>query len=117
MNYIEIVLRLPAGTREHFVLQSVQARSGTNPTSLSLDTVTLSPGVKQQECKFDHSPPSSAEVKPDWRYSSNPPCASWAGTDTLPLHYRSVLIRYGRSQWPRSLRHMLVAARLLRLWF
>jgi hypothetical protein len=29
-------------------------------------------GVKRQECKADHSHPSSAEVKNAWRYTSNP---------------------------------------------
>jgi hypothetical protein len=101
MSYTEIVLRLPAGTRELFLLQSVQARPGSNPSSHSLDTVTLSPGVKQQGCEFDHSPPTSTEIKQDWRYSSTPSHASRADTDTLLLTYRSVLIRYAVAQWLR----------------
>jgi hypothetical protein len=37
----------------------------------------LSPGVKQQGGEADHSPPTSAEVKKMWSYTSTPPYASW----------------------------------------
>jgi hypothetical protein len=33
----------------------------------------LSPGVKRQGCQTDHSPPTSAEVKKIWTYTSTPP--------------------------------------------
>jgi hypothetical protein len=39
---------------------------------------TFSPGVKQQGCDADHSPPSSAEVKKMWIYTSTPPYAFMA---------------------------------------
>jgi hypothetical protein len=30
-------------------------------------------GVKRQRCEVDHSPPSSAEVRNEWSYTSTPP--------------------------------------------
>jgi hypothetical protein len=33
----------------------------------------LSPGVKQQGCEADYSPPTSAQVKKTWIYTSTPP--------------------------------------------
>jgi hypothetical protein len=38
----------------------------------------LSPEVKQQGCEADHSPPSCAEVKSMWIYTSTPPYAFMA---------------------------------------
>jgi hypothetical protein len=38
----------------------------------------LSPGVKQQGCEADRSPPASAEVKKMWIYTSTPPYAFMA---------------------------------------
>jgi hypothetical protein len=38
-----------------------------------MDPVALSPGVKRPRREADHSPPSSAEVKNAWSYTSTPP--------------------------------------------
>jgi hypothetical protein len=35
----------------------------------------FSPGVKRQEREADHSPPTNAEVKKIWTYTSTPPYA------------------------------------------
>jgi len=42
-------------------------------------TRSSSPGVKRPECKVNHSPPSSAQVKNAWSYTSTPPMYSWRG--------------------------------------
>jgi hypothetical protein len=39
---------------------------------------TFSQGLKQLQCKADHSPQSSAEGKNEWTYSSTPPYAFMA---------------------------------------
>jgi hypothetical protein len=37
----------------------------------------ISPGVKRQGRDADHSPPTSAEVKKTWIYTSTPRTPSW----------------------------------------
>jgi hypothetical protein len=52
----------------------------------------LSPGVRRPESEADHSPPSTAEVKFAWSYTSTPPyvfmayCLSIGITLSLPLY-------------------------------
>ncbi|PNF27406.1 hypothetical protein B7P43_G16911 [Cryptotermes secundus] len=45
--------------------------------------MALSPGVKRQRLKADHSPPTSAEVKKVWIYKSTPPYAFMASPTIL----------------------------------
>jgi hypothetical protein len=40
---------------------------------LFMGTRALSLGVKQPGREADHSPPSSAEIKNEWSYTSTPP--------------------------------------------
>jgi hypothetical protein len=51
----------------------------------------VSPGVKRPGLEADHSPPSSAEAKNAWSYTSTPPLSSRHGaylsTGILPLPY------------------------------
>jgi hypothetical protein len=53
------------------LLHIVQTDSRVHPTSYKMGTVAL-PGVKQQGREADHSPPTSAEVKKMWIYTSTP---------------------------------------------
>jgi hypothetical protein len=53
----------------------LQTGSGVHPTSYPVVTGSLSPGVKRPGCEADHSPPSSAQVKKMWIYTSTPPYA------------------------------------------
>jgi hypothetical protein len=46
---------------------------GVHPTSYKLCTGDSFPGVKRQGREADHSPPTSAEVKKMWIYTSTPP--------------------------------------------
>jgi len=46
--------------------------SGIQPASYSMGTWPLSPRVKWPGPEADNSPPSSAEVKNAWRYTSSP---------------------------------------------
>jgi hypothetical protein len=50
------------------LLHIVQTGSGVHPTSYK-----MGPGVKRQGREADHSPPTSAEVKNMWIYTSTPP--------------------------------------------
>jgi hypothetical protein len=51
----------------------VQTGSGAQPASYPMDTGGFSLGLKRLEREADHSPPSSAEVKNAWSYTSTPP--------------------------------------------
>jgi hypothetical protein len=55
------------------LLHVVQTGSGVHQTSYAVGTGDLSPGVKQPVREADHSPPTSAEVKKTWVYTSTPP--------------------------------------------
>jgi hypothetical protein len=50
----------------------------TQPPFLGVPGI-LSPGVKRLRREADHSPPSSAEVKNAWRYTSTPNTSLWRG--------------------------------------
>jgi hypothetical protein len=58
---------------EFFSSPRCLAGSGAHPASYSIGTRGFSLGVKQPGCEADHSPPSSAEVKNAWSYTSTPP--------------------------------------------
>jgi hypothetical protein len=47
------------------------------------DTCVLSPAAKRAAFKFDLSPPSDAEIKNEWRYTSTPPHACIAFAETM----------------------------------
>jgi hypothetical protein len=55
----------------------VQTGSGAHPVSFPMGAGNSFPRVKQPGCEADHSPPSSAEVKNAWSYTSTPPATSW----------------------------------------
>jgi hypothetical protein len=55
------------------LLHIVQTGSGVNPTSYKMGTGGSFPGVKRHGRAADHSPPTSAEVKKMWIYTSTPP--------------------------------------------
>jgi hypothetical protein len=57
------------------LLHIVMTGSGVHPTSYRMGTGGSFPGVKQQRCEADHSPPTIAEVKETWVYISTPPYA------------------------------------------
>jgi hypothetical protein len=66
-----IVVRLPAEARDYFaLLRSVQTGSGDHPALYSMDNGGSLPGVKRSGSEADHSPPSSAEMKNVWSYTS-----------------------------------------------
>jgi hypothetical protein len=73
-----------------FVTMSRLALGSTQPPIQQVPRF-LSPWVKQLGCEADHSPPSSAEVKNVWRYTSTPlyVCMAWClvkHTDTFYLY-------------------------------
>jgi hypothetical protein len=53
-------------------------RSGVRPTSYPMGTGGSFPRVKRLGREADHSPPTSAEVKKMWIYTSTPPYAFMA---------------------------------------
>jgi hypothetical protein len=54
------------------LLQSVQTSSGTHPASDSMCTWVSLPRSKVAVGEADHTPPSSAEIKNEWSYTSTP---------------------------------------------
>jgi hypothetical protein len=66
-------VRFPAGAVNFSLHHRVQKGSGVHPASYPMGTGTLSLGVKRPGSEADHSPPSSAEVKTAWSYTSTSP--------------------------------------------
>jgi hypothetical protein len=67
-------VRFPAGAVNFSLLHRVQTGSGAYPSSYPMGTRVSFSGVKRPEREIDHSPPSSAEVKNAWSYTSTPIC-------------------------------------------
>jgi hypothetical protein len=65
-----IGVRVPVGSRIFTSLRSTQP-------PVQWVTGALSPGVKRLGREVDHSPPTSAEVKKMWIYTSTPHTPSW----------------------------------------
>jgi hypothetical protein len=59
--------------KKFLLLHIVQTCSGVQPTSYKMGTGGSFPGVKRQGRETGHSPPSSAEIKKMWIYTSTPP--------------------------------------------
>jgi hypothetical protein len=55
------------------IFHVVQTGSGGPPSLYSMYTGDSFPTVKRPECEADDSPPSSAEFKKMWIYTSTPP--------------------------------------------
>jgi hypothetical protein len=72
MKFIWVWFPLGAGT---FLFPTAVFRSDLGPTRPPIQWVpgALSPRIKRPRCKGDHSPPSSAEVKNAWSYTSITP--------------------------------------------
>jgi hypothetical protein len=68
-------VRFPAGGGNSFFFFSTASRPILGPTQPPIQRVqgALSLGVKRLGREADHSPPSSAEVKNAWIYTSTPP--------------------------------------------
>jgi hypothetical protein len=63
----------PGRAKKILLLHIVQTGSGVHPVSYKMGTGSSFPGVKRQGREADHSPPTSAEVKKMWIYTSTPP--------------------------------------------
>jgi hypothetical protein len=61
-------------------MSSTSSRLALEPTQPPIKWVsgTLSPGLKRPGLEADHSPPTIAEVKKTWIYTSAPPYAFMA---------------------------------------
>jgi hypothetical protein len=60
------------------ILHVVQTGSGVHPNSYPMGTGGSFPGVMRPGREADHSPPTSAEVKKMWIYTSTPSYAFMA---------------------------------------
>jgi hypothetical protein len=67
-------VRVPVGSTILFSTSSKPALGSTQPP-IEWVPGALSPGVKRQGREADHSPPTSAEVKKMWIYTSTLPYA------------------------------------------
>jgi hypothetical protein len=94
------------GRGEIFLL-STSSRPVLGPTHPPIQWVpgALYPEVKRPGCKANHSPPTSAEVKNTWIYTSAPPIRlhdvvlNWLSTGTTLQLYS---VRTGRGAHPDS---------------
>jgi hypothetical protein len=60
--------------QEFSLLHVFQTKSGPHLASYKMRTrVFFSPGVKRPRREADHSPPTTAEVRNIWMYTSTPP--------------------------------------------
>jgi hypothetical protein len=82
-------VQILAGTRDLFSKMSKPALGPTHlPVELVLGAVSL--GVKRPECEANYCPPSSAEVKFEWSYTSTLPAWLILGQLCLYLEYFGV---------------------------
>jgi hypothetical protein len=65
-------VRFPAWAGNFSLHHRVQNGSGAHPDSYPMGIGSPSLEVKRPEREADHSPPSSAEVKNAWSYTSTP---------------------------------------------
>jgi hypothetical protein len=74
MDWTIVVLGFDSRRRLGIFLFTTASRTALGPTQPPLQWVpgALSLGVKRPEREGDHSPPSSAEVKNSWSYTSTP---------------------------------------------
>jgi hypothetical protein len=79
---ITVKFQFPVATRHFSRLQTVQTLGPTHP-SIQCVPAALSPGVKWPGREVDHSPPSNAEVKNEWSYTSTPPIPTWCAQGQL----------------------------------
>jgi hypothetical protein len=70
-------VRAPVGSRIFSSARRPDRLLGS-PSLLQMCTGALSPGVKRQGCEANPAPPTSAEVKKMWIYTSTPPYAFMA---------------------------------------
>jgi hypothetical protein len=75
-------VRFPAGSGNFSFHYRVKNGSGDHLASYLMGTRGSLPGEKRPEREADHSPPSSAEVKNAWSYTSTP-----------PIHLHGVVLR------------------------
>lgn len=61
------------GKKRFSFLHTRPDQSWRPPTLLYNGYRICSPGVKRLECRVNHPPPPSANVKNEWRYTSVPP--------------------------------------------
>ena len=60
-------LQIPTWAKELPLLQNAHIDSGAHPSSHSISAETPSKGIKKPRLKADRSPPSSTEIKNEWR--------------------------------------------------
>jgi hypothetical protein len=97
---LEIGVRFPAGDGNFSLQHHVQTGSGAHPASYPIGGRSYFPGVRRARREADNSPPSSAEVKNAWRYTSTPPIClhcvvlvKHKDNFTFYINYYSVIMR------------------------
>jgi hypothetical protein len=72
LDDLGVGVQVPVGSR---IFSSPRRALALGPTKPSIQWIpgALSPGVKRPRREADHSPPTSAEAKNMWIYTSTPP--------------------------------------------
>jgi hypothetical protein len=92
--------RFLAGARNFSLFYRIQTGFATHPVSYAMGSGVSFPEVKRPVHEADHSPPSSAEIKNEWRYTSTPirfhgEVLSWAQGQLYLLHTHIIIVRDG----------------------
>jgi hypothetical protein len=88
-------VRFLAGAGNFSLRYRVHTGSGTLPASYPMGTGDLSPGLKWPEREAHRSPPSSAEAKNAWSYTSTlPNTPSWPGAQLKKRHRDSFTLTF-----------------------
>jgi hypothetical protein len=70
LRSVRFEFRIPTGGRDVSLLRNVQLGCEAHPPSYSMGMGAISPAVKLTRHQADHSSPSRAELKNEWRYNS-----------------------------------------------
>jgi hypothetical protein len=81
---------IPDRSKGFFSSPKRTGRLGVQPSPLSSRCRGRFPGLMRRKREADHSPPSSAEVKNDWGYASNPHTLSWRVKDNFALFWNFI---------------------------
>jgi len=79
-------------SKMHFSSTAVQTGSGLHPEPCCIGTWCLSSTVKRRKREASHLSPYSTKFKNEWSYTSPPPYAFMASTETNLLHRKLNLL-------------------------
>jgi hypothetical protein len=95
-----------------YFLQNAQTDTGTHLPRVQIVIAFLA-AKKRQGREVDRSPPSGADVKNEWSYTSFPLCLHSVHEDEFT--FISILVKIGQHEWTRFVKTTVLWARFERL--